>query len=883
MKYTLVPFQEEALADTLRSLTRARELQTHDLPSSFGLTAVTGAGKTVIASAVIESLFFGNEQSRFESDENAVVLWFSQDPVLNRQTRHRIVEASDLVSLNRMVPIEPTFVAERFDAGKVYFINTQKFASHSTLVRGHSTGGDTGDELPGLDRKARPDARRYTIWDTIRSTIEDPNLNLYLFIDEAHQGMKTSRRKAERTEKQTIVRRLINGHGDVPAVPVVFGISATLDRFKDVMEGGENRTPLRNVEVDRQAVLDSGLVKETVILGGKDEEGKYDTLLLRRGVQRLRHMTQAWDRYTVAEKEPAVVPLMVLQVPNKPTDAHLLGWIKTMMDEWGELTPENFAHVFGEHEPLPLGDSIVPYIPPEDVQDTTGVRVLLAKDAITTGWDCPRAEVMVSFRTVNEPVTITQMLGRLVRAPLRRHISGHGLLNAVFCSLPHFDADTVNKVVKLITEGDPDSGEDPLPVARVLTDAAELTRNPVLEKELGGDKMDKVMEALADVPTEHAPRQSLRSVPRFLALAKEMSRDGLVEDGVKVSYALLNTELAALTVKHQEPVEESVKDIETVHLVDVHARLGGKAEDADVEKVEVSADARTLDDAFSVASRNLGKVTADEHVKYLLGADAGEDLVDRLVDARVKVAAIGRQSDIVTSLEEAADKLTKKWLDEHHADISLLSAARQQVYIDIKTQSREIQTSTIGELVSDTVPTIVQEGEQRTPIETFGQHVLSMEDGQFPWQANKAEKFVLGTERGRKGFLSWYGNPSRGKQENLRIAYERDDRWRMMHPDFVFLFENAAGDVVPAIVDPHGAQLSDSMPKLVGLARFAEEHGDTFARIEAVTDRGGAYVYLDMKSPEVRDAVRQIDDPSVVFGSKHAKSYGKQMRGGREI
>ena len=30
------------------------------------------------------------------------------------------------------------------------------------------------------------------------------------------------------------------------------------------------------------------------------------------------------------------------------------------------------------------------------------MRILLAKDAISTGWDCPRAEVMVSFRSATD-------------------------------------------------------------------------------------------------------------------------------------------------------------------------------------------------------------------------------------------------------------------------------------------------------------------------------------------------------------------------------------------------------------------------------------------------------------------------------------------------
>lgn len=870
MEFTLTRYQAQAVADVLPNLTKARDLLEHGLPSSFGLTAATGAGKTVIAASVMEALFFGDEENRFEADENAVVLWFSQDPVLNRQTKHRIAEASDLISSTRLEIIETSFVRERLEPGKVYFINTQKFSVTSSLTRGHHAIDDTEDALPMLGRRTLPDSRRYTIWDTIRNTIEDPNLNLYLFVDEAHRGMGAPK-KADRDENQTILRRLINGHADVPPAPVVFGISATIDRFKKVMEGSEGRTPLKNVEVDRQEVLASGLVKDDVVLTGVDESGRHETVLLRQGVQRLREMSEAWARYTGAEKEKRVLPLMVLQVPNKPTEAALAGWVDTVMDEWPDLQPANFAHVFGEQTPLTFDDMVVPYVSPEDVQDTEKVRVLLAKDAISTGWDCPRAEVMVSFRAVKEPVTVTQLLGRLVRSPLRRRIDGHGLLNTVFCALPNFDESTVEKVVQLITQGV--EGEDPLPVGRVLTDAKVMSRNPVLGEKLGADRMDQVMEALAAVPSEHAPARAQRPIARFLALAKEMSADELVLDGVKKSHALLNKEIAALSIRFDETIEAAVNDIEQVDLVEVTARMGADEDELVTRRTQVAADDKSLRDAFAVARRNLGTTTADSHVTYLLSqASDFEDQTELLRDARLRVAAVGRQRDLVGELEGAADKLTALWLDEHAAEIPMLSSAREKVYTDIKVQSREIQTSTIGEVLSSTEPTMVEQGSKKVPIETFGQHVLADDHGQFPWEPNKAERFVLQKEQGRNSFLAWYRNPSRGSKEALRVCYERDERWRSMHPDFIFFFDKA-GEVVPAIIDPHGSQLSDAMPKLVGLARFAEEHADVFPRIEAVTDWEGGYVYLDLRDQSTRDAIRHTDDPKVIFGSKHAKEY----------
>lgn len=884
MEYTLTGYQTDAVRCVLASMSRAQQALANSFPSSFGLTAPTGAGKTVIAAAVIEALFFGDEQNRFDADEKAVVLWFSQDPVLNKQTRHRIGEASDLVTGNRMVIIENTFVAEKFDAGKVYFINTGKFSKHSTLVRGHGVE-DTGDELPGLDRKARPDARRYTIWDTIRNTINDPDRRLYLFVDEAHQGMGGNRSKADRDDQPTVIRRLINGHSDVPPVPIVFGISATIERFQDVIEGAKNRMPLDDVEVDRQAVLDSGLVKDDVVLTGVDEEGKYETVLLRRGVQRLREMTEAWDSYTSAQGDRHVTPLMVLQVPNTPTKESQTGtwtknvtsWVKTVLEEWPALQPENFAHVFGDHGDLAVGDLVIPYVSPEEVQDTTKVRVLLAKDAISTGWDCPRAEVMVSFRSVKEPITITQLLGRLVRSPLQRRIDGHGMLNAVFCALPEFDKETVEKVVELITQGI--DGEDPLPVGRVLTDAVDVGRNPKLDEQLGSEKVDEIFQVLADLPSEHAPSRSLRPIPRFLALAKELSRDELVEDGVKVSAGLINKEIEALTIKNDEAIEAAIRDIENVDLIEVTAQMGGTLDDMKTEKDTVQADAKTLNDAFSVASRSLGASTATSHVSYLLEKLPEPERIPALASIRTRVAAIGRQPDLVAELEGAAEKLVAKWLDQYEADIAMLPPGREQKYTDIKIQSKEIQTSSIGAVVDAQEPTMIQEGDkEKVPIDTFSDHVLAMKNGRYPWQAYKPEKFVLATEQKRNGFLAWYRNPSRGVKEALRIVYERGDRYGHMHPDFVFFFDKA-GAVVPVIVDPHGSQHSDSMPKLVGLARFAEEHAEAFPRIEAVTDMGGGHVYLNLKSAEVREAIRNSDDAELLFKSKHAKKYGQGTQG----
>ena len=88
---------------------------------------------------------------------------------------------------------------------------------------------------------AMPDARAFTMWDTLANTIADERLTLYLILDEAHRGMKRPSH-VDRAEKATIVQRLVNGASGAPPVPVVWGISATVKRFEEAMAEARGRT-----------------------------------------------------------------------------------------------------------------------------------------------------------------------------------------------------------------------------------------------------------------------------------------------------------------------------------------------------------------------------------------------------------------------------------------------------------------------------------------------------------------------------------------------------------------------------------------------------------------------------------------------------------------
>lgn len=534
MKYTLKDYQDDAVADVLINLYKARKRWHEDGDKqAFSLTATTGAGKTVMAAAVIETLFYGNaEFPDFEPDPGAVIIWFSDDPSLNEQSKFRLMAASDKLTVSDLKTVGNTFSQERFDPGNVYFLNTQKLSKKSLLVRGHDDDDNVNMSQDGLP--LTPDGRSHTIWETIKNTIDDPSLTLYLVLDEAHRGMRGTP-----SGRQTIVTRMIGGKGSIPGLPIVWGISATVERFNNAIKDIPKLSTLPNVVVDSKKVQDSGLLKDTINLDVPDEVGDMTTVLLRRGTRKLRDISKAWADYAASQSEPSVVkPLMVLQVPNSP-DPDVIGmWLQTIFDEWPDLHTDSIANVLGEHRTENYGPYSAPYISPERVQDTDWVRILIAKDAISTGWDCPRAEVMVSFRAATDSTHITQLLGRMVRTPLARRIPGNELLNSVDCLLPHFNRKTVEQVVDALMHGG-EAGGDSLN-RRVLINPIDLGPNP--------DVPEAVWEKLTSLPSQSLPKRQARPVRRLTILAHELAVDSLLPNAGNEAHKRMHAVLDGLAV-----------------------------------------------------------------------------------------------------------------------------------------------------------------------------------------------------------------------------------------------------------------------------------------------------------------------------------------------
>ena len=427
----LFAFQKQAVNElrfrTAMALNNYRMLK---IPQVVSLQAPTGSGKTIIMSALIEDILFGSEQ--FTEQPDAIFVWLSDSPQLNEQSKQKIELKADRIRLDQCVVItDESFDQEILDDGHIYFLNTQKLGKAGNLSR-HS------------------DTRQYTIWETIENTAKQKADRLYFIIDEAHRGMQ-GRQAGTAT---TIMQRFIKGSHEnhLSPVPVVIGMSATSERF-DALIGKGTTSTLHKVVVSPAQVRQSGLLKDRIVITYPEDPTKHsDMAVLQAATDEWQDKCKHWYQYTYEQHYTSVNPVFVIQVcagsGKKVSDTDLDDVIAKIEEQIGETFKEHeVVHTFGSTGALTIHGLNVPHVEPSEIADDRRIRVVLFKENLSTGWDCPRAETMMSFRRAEDATYIAQLLGRMVRTPLQCHVVVDDSLNEVRLYLPYFNQDTVQKVI----------------------------------------------------------------------------------------------------------------------------------------------------------------------------------------------------------------------------------------------------------------------------------------------------------------------------------------------------------------------------------------------------------------------------------------------------
>lgn len=439
MRVELFPFQKRALADIRMKTAEAMGSyhRTH-APQVVSFTAPTGAGKTIIMSALIKDIFFGDDQ--YVEQPDAIIVWLSDSPQLNEQSKQKIDSKADKIRLSQCVTVsEESFDKEMFENGHIYFLNTQKLSVTSKLTK-------------------NGDGRTYTIWQTLANTVREKSDRLYFIIDEAHRGMQGR----EASKATTIMQKFLKGSSSdgIPPMPVVIGMSATTQRFNALVEGTSSTIHKSIVTTDE--VRASGLLKDRIVIT-YSEEGTVnnDMAILQAAADDWKEKWEHWTQYCFEQHYAYVNPILIIQVLNGTgdalTDTNLDDCIAKIEERTGfKLENGQVVHTFGgTTATLTVNGLEVRYEEPSNIADDRNIRVVFFKENLSTGWDCPRAETMMSFKHASDATYIAQLLGRMVRTPMQMHIQVDDVLNDVHLYLPYFNEDTVKDVVEALqsTEG----------------------------------------------------------------------------------------------------------------------------------------------------------------------------------------------------------------------------------------------------------------------------------------------------------------------------------------------------------------------------------------------------------------------------------------------
>lgn len=203
-------------------------------------------------------------------------------------------------------------------------------------------------------------------------------------------------------------------------------------------------TPLNNhidVEVEAQKVVDEGMIKEDVIVNqGINKEDKTlaeqdsELLVLQKGYDKRQEIVEEYNKLNIA-----VNPLVLIQIPNVDEGEAKKLVIKDFLREKG-ITEDNGKLKFWCDDKGNFDKKAI-----KKNNDIT--EYLVFKTAVATGWDCPRAHILIKFRDGKSETFETQTIGRILRTAEAKSYDNYLLDNAyIFTNIWSFETkqDTYN-------------------------------------------------------------------------------------------------------------------------------------------------------------------------------------------------------------------------------------------------------------------------------------------------------------------------------------------------------------------------------------------------------------------------------------------------------
>lgn len=915
MKVELFQFQKTAVADLRQKCAVGKEIyRISRTPQVISLTAPTGAGKTIIASALIENIYCGD--SMYDAQQDAIVVWLSDSPQLNEQSKEKIERVCDKLH-NQLVTIaEDSFDQEILSDGTIYFLNTQKLGKSSNLVK-HS------------------DTRQYTIWETLQNTILDKAGQLYFIIDEAHRGAKAS----ELGKANTIMQKFILGSktDGLNPMPLVIGMSATSQRFKTLIANVEN-TGIYSVTVPTDAVRKSGLLKDIIKIDYPDEQNK-DMAVLQAAADEWMSKCKHWHLYCQEQHYKMVNPIFLIQVENGTkstiTATDLGDCIVKIEEQLGIKFEENqVVHSFGSPQStIQINGLNVPYVEPSQIESDRKIQVVFFKDTLSTGWDCPRAETMMSFRNAQDSTYIAQLLGRMIRTPQGMRVQVDESLNEVHLFLPNFNRDNVEKVVKALQ--DAEGADIPTDISSELIGAGKteiLTVQPVTPR--------PVMPVLAQpiTPTVTATATPATSTPNAQTTVETVPTTPTVAvtstQSVEASYPQEGTTIPTPEVPTVTEMPQQADETGETPCVpspqpffdrlEVLNAINGKALlTYDVRSVRINDYLTSLFKITRLLSQSglnygakrdvLNDIIAKirNYIDNLKSSNQYDELVQKVKEFKMHTQSFDAfgatiddhveqdlfsttNTDIERQFRKAesilrnegvgnaygrlyadADDVYAYMLDvilftndaknlaelEEYAKVkfhSLKDAYRTQIpmldeafrYQYDKISSDADEVSRHNFTLPQSISAIKDEGGKH-----YTNHLYVNNEGYAQIKLNGWEEQLIEVESQRADFVCWVRNSSR-KPWALALPYTYNNETKKHYPDFIVVRKDEVLGYMVDILEPHNGALKDNLAKAKGLAEYAKENINA-SRIQLIRQNSmtGKFLRLDLMSSLTRDAV----------------------------
>ena len=338
------------------------------------LKAPTGAGKTVMASEMLATL---TEELQSRSDlpfRQVAFIWIAPNK-LHQQSYFKMKNFFTETKLLKPVMFDELDQSDGIiHQGEVLFVNWESINSKNNLI--------VRDNEQGL-----------SLYDIARKTREE-NIPIIVVIDEEHLfWTKTA-------DKSKAVLEKINAKVEIR-------ISAT-----------PKTKPEYLVNIDRQEVIREEMIKEGVLLNPDVTSGYANDIALNEHLinKALEKRQQIADAY---KKEGVNInPLLLIQLPNDTTDAMTADDTKIMEQVVQYLDVMQGINTDNHRLAIWLSKQKTNL---EDIERNDNItEVLLFKQAIALGWDCPRAAVLLIFRKLTSDTFTVQTVGRILRMPEQR-------------------------------------------------------------------------------------------------------------------------------------------------------------------------------------------------------------------------------------------------------------------------------------------------------------------------------------------------------------------------------------------------------------------------------------------------------------------------------